>query len=399
MNTRPRQSVAELDLLRGLAIVLMVVNHAGYRLLDAPDALGSAVAPLVFSGSFAPVVFFFATGFGVALARSGSAAGWSGFGSTLVKAALLLLADQFLFWKQGRAWGLDFLGFIAIATVLVSAVATRRAALRWAVGGIVAVLVLRFGVGPLTRELAAQVPLVAWFTGALGLPGISYPFAPWVVYPLLGYVAARAYLAAARPRWLGAWLLAAALLPLAAAWALDRQGASFLRWSHMNLPYFVLSLGVLAVVLAASVALASATPRLSRWLSLRGTASLAVVPIHYALIEAASAFGGVPMSPLAWLAWSVALVAGSIALAKGFAAAIDRWLAGVRSPAGVGYILGGVVVVCIVAIWTPGIGVAGAFALFIAAQLAIAALLAVRDRARRSADRGVALPASLGPSR
>ena len=111
-----RKFAPELDVLRGMAAVLMIVNHAGYRLLSPQDALNSWVSPGVFLGSFAPAVFFFATGFGIGLSRSVLPArlDWTGLAW---KAALLTVADQFFYWSKGVRLGLDFFSFIAIATV------------------------------------------------------------------------------------------------------------------------------------------------------------------------------------------------------------------------------------------------------------------------------------------
>ena len=65
----PASFALELDVLRGVAASLMIVNHAGIRLLSPADTIESASAVAVFVGGFAPVVFFFVTGFGAALAR------------------------------------------------------------------------------------------------------------------------------------------------------------------------------------------------------------------------------------------------------------------------------------------------------------------------------------------
>src|SRR5580698_1983080 len=92
-----RTHSAQLDVLRGLAIVLMIVNHVGVSLVDSNQEQLRAVSALIFLGSFAPVLFFFTTGFGIGISRRGAA--WVGFGSTLLKAGLLVLADQFMFWK------------------------------------------------------------------------------------------------------------------------------------------------------------------------------------------------------------------------------------------------------------------------------------------------------------
>ena len=60
--------VAELDLLRGFAALLMVFNHVGYAALSPQAAQHGASGAIVFLGSVAPVLFFFATGFGGGLA-------------------------------------------------------------------------------------------------------------------------------------------------------------------------------------------------------------------------------------------------------------------------------------------------------------------------------------------
>jgi uncharacterized membrane protein len=100
--------VAELDLLRGTAASLMVFNHVGYAALNRTAAQEGVSGAIVFLGSMAPVLFFFATG---PAARAGS---WR---SLADKVLLLMLADQFLGWTLGRPLGLYFFGFIAVSMV------------------------------------------------------------------------------------------------------------------------------------------------------------------------------------------------------------------------------------------------------------------------------------------
>jgi uncharacterized membrane protein len=57
----------ELDILRGLAAFLMIVNHAGYQTLAPTQINGLFASSLLFIRSFAPVLFFFVTGVGYGL--------------------------------------------------------------------------------------------------------------------------------------------------------------------------------------------------------------------------------------------------------------------------------------------------------------------------------------------
>src|ERR1700686_2573328 len=118
MSDRGRMYCWQLDLLRGMAIVLMIVNHSGVRLLDSEQQQHGFLWALLFLGSFAPVVFFFTTGFGIGIRKR--AVTVAEFGSILLKAGLLILADQLMFWEEAIPLGLDFLGFIAFSSVVVT---------------------------------------------------------------------------------------------------------------------------------------------------------------------------------------------------------------------------------------------------------------------------------------
>jgi hypothetical protein len=273
------ERVPALDLLRGFAAMLMVLNHVGYAALT-PAAAGQGVSgALVFLGSFAPVLFFFATGVGAGLATR--AVSWR---PVVDKALLLLLADQFLRWSGGGTWGLDFFGFIAVSAVAAAlAMATPRPVLVASVAA-AAVLLLRYVVGkPLDAMLDGYGPL-RWLLGVTPNDTVSYPGAPWLVYPLLGVACGVLH-----RRWGGrlpakAWAVmgAVALLGAAGAALMAARGGSFHRWSSVAAAFFALSLVVLVAFTVFAMVLTRAAPRAAAVLSLGGVASFAVVPIHYA---------------------------------------------------------------------------------------------------------------------
>ena len=295
-----RSAMPELDTFRGVAAILMVINHAGFKLLEPDDALSGLSGGFVFGGGFAPVLFFFATGFGAALGAGrrggGTSAMWL---SVATKAALLLLADQFLFWRSGISWGLDFFGFIALCSVASALVATRKRPLLWAAGLAVGVVALRYVLAPPFKATLPSSGVVAWFVGISAQPDISYPAAPWLAYPALGYCLGHLY-----QRWVikadpagDAWRrrvafgLAAGVAVAGLAAALDMQGVSFHRWGSVAAGFFVLSLAVLLVATALSLWLTKVFPRLAAAVALRGVASFAVVPVHYILLELCIALG------------------------------------------------------------------------------------------------------------
>jgi len=87
----------ELDVLRGLAALLMVVNHVGYKALYPSQIDGSLSGNLVFIGSFAPVIFFFVSGVGSGIQpRRKKASHWY---VTLNKVVILFFADLLMRWS------------------------------------------------------------------------------------------------------------------------------------------------------------------------------------------------------------------------------------------------------------------------------------------------------------
>jgi surface polysaccharide O-acyltransferase-like enzyme len=343
------ERVAELDLLRGLAALLMVFNHVGYAALNRAAAQEGVSGAIVFIGSMAPVLFFFATGFGGGLAaRPGT---WR---SLADKVLLLLLADQFLGWTLGRPLGLDFFGFIAVSMVAARLVLATPRPVTVAALGIVAVLWLRYGLGQSWVAPPGGYGLVEWLIGATPHHGVSYPASPWLVYPLLGAalsVLHRRHGGRITPR---AWMVVVAAIVVfaLAAGMLASRGSSFHRWGSVAAAFFALSVVVLLGFAALSVVLIRRAPRLASALSLGGVASFAVVPLHYMMVRsgAFSAQHGIVF----YLAVAALIAAASFALSNAFeraAAALSR------SPHRAGLVVAALVVI-----------VAAAFATFALAR-------------------------------
>ncbi len=302
----------QLDIFRGCAALLMVVNHAGHAWLASKGSTGFCGAA-VFLGSAAPALFFFATGVGMGLARKG-ATDWFAVGR---KVALLFIADAFLNWAEGRWLGLDFFGFCAISMLAVSFVnATPRPRIM-AAAAIALVLSLRYADATRIELLAPDAPWLAFVTGVNGVQDISYPLSPWLVFPLAGYLLGRASSRLESNVATVCFALFAAIA-LGGAFELAQRGAAVHRWGSVSFAYFVFATGFVALVWLLA-RWACTNPQLA-FLHLRGPASLLVVPIHYAAIHLWAAVAPPPWSPQAWLAAVLVLTI--------FTVLTSRWLAG-----------------------------------------------------------------------
>jgi surface polysaccharide O-acyltransferase-like enzyme len=305
--------VAELDLLRGIAALAMVFNHVGYAALTPQAAQEGASGAIVFLGSMAPALFFFATGFGAGLSqRPGS---WR---SLVDKVLLLVLADQFLGWTLGRPLGLDFFGFIAVSMVAARLVLATAHPVTVAALGLGGVLLLRYGLGPTWVEPPGGYDLVEWLIGVTPHHGVSYPAAPWLAYPLLGAalgVLFRRHGGRIGPR---AWMVVAATIVVCAVATavLASRGSSFHRWGSVAAAFFALSVAVLLCCAAGSVVLTRRAPRVAAALSLGGVASFAVVPWHYAMVRSGSF--GAEHGIAFYLALATLIAAASFTLSNAF---------------------------------------------------------------------------------
>lgn len=312
--------VPALDVFRGLAALLMVVNHVGVSVLTPEAATHGWAGALVFLGSFAPVLFFFAVGFGAGLAPAPGP-----FLPRLDKALLLVLADQLMFWAGGVPAGLDFFGFIALSMLVVWAVQRSTHPVAIAVALVGATFVARYAfTGPLPGDLESSL-VVRWLLGRSVLH-VSYPAAPWLIFPLLGFLLAFGWRRVhGRPGAL-AWgaLAAAAAACLLAALALALRDAPFFRWGVVSGGFFILAVGVALASALAAFGAHRYAPRAASLLALSGVASFAVVPIHHALIHS----GLLPRETTSALGFGIMAAAASAAafvLSRAFEAALQRF--------------------------------------------------------------------------
>jgi hypothetical protein len=381
-ENKNHQSVA-LDAFRGLAAILMVFNHAGHAWLSAFDADNGWQGGIVFLGSFAPVLFFFATGVGIGLTpgRLRTAGGAMGLAW---KCVLLILADQLLFLRTGSLWGLDFFGFIALSMIIVGLVDRLQRAVPTAILLIAVMLVFRYAIALMLPAAWAGHPVAAIFFGSM--PNVSYPVSPWLVYPLVGYVMARSgfYGPVAkdvevptkrfRPR---VALIACSVVALGTSLLFLQMGKGFFRWGTVSLGFFIASCAVIPLFILASEAAAAKLTKFSSFISLRGAAALLVVPTHYALIHLA-----LQVSPGAWspgsffvgstLAVIVALVVSKVGAR--FAASIQP-----RIQPGMVFVLIGLVIVT-----AARFDEITTFASATAAQILIGLVLGLRDKKKQS---------------
>lgn len=292
----------QLDLFRGVAAIFMIVNHAGYQLLGAGAVGDDWPTWLVFVGSAAPALFFFATGVGSGLG-AGRGEAWA---SAARKVVLLLLADALLNWSTGTVLGFDFFGFAAVATATLFAVRRARHPARVAAVLLVLVVAARFGLAPVARGWIEDDTLLAFVTGIAGVHHVSYPLGPWLAFPLLGFLVGRLWQQG--PSSHEGWTVGGVGgLCLALSGLLAAHGAPVFRWGSVSIAYFLCAGGIVATAWLCADRVAAAWPPLARWLSLRGPASLLIVPLHYGILGGLEALLPPPWDPVPWAPATFAL--------------------------------------------------------------------------------------------
>lgn len=292
----------ELDILRGLAALFMIINHLGYNTLSQKAIEGSLlIQNCLFITSFAPVLFFFVTGVGSGI-QSQSKKKANPWQITFNKVIILILADLLIQWSQGRWIGLDFLGFIGLSSLVLELIRKSKKPLTFALIGIILISGLRYLIGPILHNRGLDLiggSLTGFILGTYTIPGISYPLSPWLVYPLIGYLIGVAAMRFRESFNQKRWLVISGLFILGivitiASFILGSKGISFFRWGAVGLGFYVASYAIICFSMITVLAL-SYSSQLQSWqkaLSLGGISSLAVVPIHYFLIYIVKHIGG-----------------------------------------------------------------------------------------------------------
>jgi len=278
----------ELDLLRGFAAILMVLNHAGVAWFGGSEELPKTF-PIFDFGSNAPVMFFLATGIGTGLQwKPGASQADSHAFGLWKKVGILVLADQIMVWGHGHATGMDFLGFIALSMLCLEPLKRLASPLNVALAIFVLSPLIRFGCAVAFPDSPAWLSYVS---GRENLSGFSYPIFPWISYPFLGFIMgflAQRHREALERRWVAVVCagLALGLFFHLVGFALVASGREIHRWGSVSLAFFVFSFGVITCAAALSILLCRVAVLASvvRGISLRGISSLSVVPIHYVAV-------------------------------------------------------------------------------------------------------------------
>lgn len=300
----------QLDVFRALAAVFMIVNHSGNQLLWR-EGSGDWPSSLVFIGSAAPALFFFATGVGSGISPGRVEA----VGSMLHKVLLLLLADMLLNWSSGNPLRFDFFGFAAVATLALFLVRRTRYPVVYASLLLALVLGARFGLVPFVRGRIPADSVLAFVTGIEPVQGVSYPLGPWLAFPLMGFLAGRRWRRGVTSEELSVVSLMA-VLTLGVAAVLAERGAPVFRWGSVSIAYFLCAVGIIAASWLLSSGVSRCLPALSRAIALRGAASLLIVPLHYGILGLLEELDPSLWNPAVWLVTTVVLAGVVLSISR-----------------------------------------------------------------------------------
>jgi hypothetical protein len=332
---------APLDVFRMLAALAMIGNHAVVTWLNKADQPFDCFADAVLNvGSFAPALFFFATGLGYGWQLRQTGGFHTGrFFDIARKACLIWCADIFLWIGPECRYGMSFLGFISVSMLTIALCCLTRRARISSVAVILAVILGRFIVVPQFSDAAERWPaILQWLCGRPPIAGVGYPFSPWIVLPLSGFLlgydwpgvvrnrrvlANNVFVRTAVVAGVGCFCL------LISRWMISR-GMPFHRWASVSAAFLVAAVGTVLVAFALSVLLALSPDKVRRCLQLDGLASFAVVPIHYVILDAVGAVVDQPRNCLFAFAILLAMVLTVLA-AESLSAGLGR-LARMRLP-------------------------------------------------------------------
>lgn len=279
----------ELDIVRGIAVIMMLTNHAAVRWLNSYGNDNGVSGILSFLGSFAPVIFFFVTGLGYGVShRLGDNGDYK---HVLFKAAILIVMDGFMRHRLTIIDGWDFLAFIAFSMLVLQIIKGRQNAALKALFAAVSFALLRFIGAQLYKNLELKETWLKAAIGMHGVEGISYWFAPWLTYPFVGFiigvliVKCDDFIQQKKLFFITSAAIIGTITGLVSFY-LYKKGAIYFRWGTMSINYFIISFTVIAfsLVIAFLFTIFTKVSRFMHAISMRGISSLAVVPIHYFIL-------------------------------------------------------------------------------------------------------------------
>ena len=281
--------LSQIDIIRGIAVIMMLTNHAAVRWLDFYGNNNGISGCLSFIGSFAPVMFFFATGLGYGASHR---IGYHGdYRNVLFKATILIIMDGFMCQRFTIIAGWDFLAFIAFSMIVLLLIKDQYNAVPKALFAAIFFALFKFIGTLIYRTLGLKQTWLAIAIGLGGIESISYWFAPWFTYPFVGFI-----IGAMIVKWSDLIQQKKALFISSAAatgtliglvsFYLYNKGAIYFRWGTMSINYFIASFSVIAFILVIAYLFPIFTQlrKIIQAISMRGISSLAVVPVHYFIL-------------------------------------------------------------------------------------------------------------------
>lgn len=266
-----------LDALRALAVLLMLTNHYIARFVNLESA-SQSIEFIFFITSMAPVLFFFVTGLGYGVAAATQKK--SMLVDTLIKVFILLSLD-YLMRGANVVFGLDFLAFIGLSMLILHFIRNTIYGIQIAIIATILLFLMRFLI-PAVIDLDSNLYLSAIF-GQSKFDNFSYWFTPWLIYPLLGFIAGRIIVANSNVNTLGvnSLLLIFGVSIAILSCFLSSKGMVLFRWGTVSFNFFVASIGFLMVVFCAF----NSSRNLPSMFKVTGVVSLVVVPVHYFILD------------------------------------------------------------------------------------------------------------------
>ncbi len=285
---KPVLNFKELDQMRAIAVVFMLVNHFCV-LLNSNIQNDLFITSISFIGSFAPVCFFFVTGVGAGFSTSYYQGNidWS----SIQKAAILILLDFFIRFDSGFNLGLDFLAFIGVSIIFLSFIKRLKHPIILSISLVILMFFIRYAGAYIYKlfYLDNELITLSKFIGITGFKEVSYWLIPWLTYPLLGFVFGRLiyhnfeYYENNKMK-INSFVGLLGFSVVVISYTLSLYGLSYFRWGTVSLNFYFISFGVLLCVFALSSILIKSNT-FYKMTYLRGVSCLLIVPIHYFLIK------------------------------------------------------------------------------------------------------------------